>query len=260
MLMQLTDLLGFSVSAEGEIIGKISDLLFDKSERNLKFFDVESNSWFHKRRVLLEVDKVSEVIWSQETVSINIAPEDVEKQPGLMDHLTASRDHLRVVESFKWPQYAIGNRYSFQLLFPLDSGEKGDLPQPEIFQESLFSNSLYSLYETVGFELNAKGSRFGSVRDIIVNAESYIIEYLSVYSRRWLPGNTHFIPWELIDDIELTLGQVIINSSMDQIKSSPHMIASKFVSRKDEKNIYDHYHLTPYWMDKRAINTKRSVS
>ncbi len=256
MLMQMTDILGFDVKTKGKKIGIVKDLLFDLPEKKMKFFDVESSDWFKKKtRMLFDTDRFYEVIWSQEELDLSVTSEEVKNAPGLMDHPTASRDPLRQIETFKWSQYS--SRFSFQELLPLEGKEKFDVTYPEMIQESLFSNNLYSLYETIGFEINAQNERFGSVKDVIINPETNTVQYLSLFARRWFPGNTHFVPWELVNDIHLSSGEVMISSSMEQIKKSPSLNASKFIHRQTEKSVYEHYNLTPYWTDTQLAKEKR---
>lgn len=72
---------GYNIDAVDGEIGKVSDFLADDATWKIKFFIVETGSWFNSRKVLLSTRWIKEVNWENSTVVVDITREAVKNSP-----------------------------------------------------------------------------------------------------------------------------------------------------------------------------------
>ena len=112
--------------------------------------------------------------------------------------------------------------------------ENGDLP-------------LRSSQSVIGAYIQARDGDIGHVEDFIVDDETWVIQYLVVDTRNWLPGKKVLIAPAWIEEIEWPDGKVYIDLNRETIKRSPAYDPSVSLERSYEEKLYDYYDRRKYW-------------
>jgi hypothetical protein len=82
-----------------------------------------------------------------------------------------------------------------------------------------------------------------------VEDNSWLIRYLAIDTRYWLPGRTVLVSPQWIAAIDWAQAKVHVNLSREGIKQSPEYDSSKLISREYETQLYRHHGQTGYWLN-----------
>jgi hypothetical protein len=110
--------------------------------------------------------------------------------------------------------------------------------------ESTFQSS----ENVVGCHIHAVDGEIGSVKDVLVDDESWMIRYLVVVGMRdWVPGRNVLVPPPWIDKIIWADKQAYVDLSREQVKHSPVYNPLDPMNREDERWLYEYYGRPKYW-------------
>jgi hypothetical protein len=107
--------------------------------------------------------------------------------------------------------------------------------------------NLRSTEEVLGYDIQATDDAVGHVEDFIFDDETWIIRYIVVDTRNWLPGGKVLVSPEWIKSINWAKRTVSVDLNRHTIKNSPEFDPSQPVNRKYEIQLYDYYGRPVYW-------------
>jgi hypothetical protein len=101
--------------------------------------------------------------------------------------------------------------------------------------------------EVKGYYVEATDGNAGHVEDFIAEDDSWIIRYVVVDTKNWLPGRKVLIapPW--IETVEWNSRRVYLSLDRETIKGSPEYDALAPVNKEYEARLYDYYGRPVYW-------------
>ena len=99
----------------------------------------------------------------------------------------------------------------------------------------------------IGYEIMATDGPIGSVEDFVFDDESWVIRYMVVDTRKWLPGKHVLLSPEWIDSVRWSEHEVYVKVPRQLIETSPEFDASRPLSREHEATLYEHHGRTAYW-------------
>ena len=99
-----------------------------------------------------------------------------------------------------------------------------------------------------GKSIGAKDGHIGALHDLYFDAQ-WIVRYLVVDTRKWLPGRKVLIAPEAMAHPWHNEADVPVNLTKDQIRESPDIDTAQPISRKAEQHLHHHYGWIPYWAD-----------
>jgi len=106
---------------------------------------------------------------------------------------------------------------------------------------------LRSSEEVKDYSIKATDDFIGHVEDFIFEDSIWIIRYLVVDTRNWLPGKKVLISPEWIESVDWGSEIVHIDMNKNSIKNSPEYKPSDPVNRTYESQLYDYYGRPTYW-------------
>jgi hypothetical protein len=83
---------------------------------------------------------------------------------------------------------------------------------------------------------------------MLLDDESWILRYLVVDTRDWLPGKHVLLSTEWIRAVDWTHAMIHLNVTEEMIESSPEYDPTAPVTREYEQTLYDYYARPKYWM------------
>ena len=83
--------------------------------------------------------------------------------------------------------------------------------------------------------------------DFILSDDDWMIRYLVVDTRNWLPGRSVLISPEWVENIGWEEQEVWVNVTRQAVKDSPDYDSSTPVNREYESQMYDYYGRPKYW-------------
>lgn len=70
-----------TLGAIGETFGKVADLYFQDDTWVIRYFVVDTGSWFQSKKVLISPAFIEPFEWNSETLPVNLKPEQIKKAP-----------------------------------------------------------------------------------------------------------------------------------------------------------------------------------
>ena len=181
MLRSINEQLGYDVLALDGEMGKVSDFLFDDATWDIRYMVVESGPWLSKRRVLITPYSLGQPDWDTRSFPVNLTREQVRKSPDIdLDKPVSLQHQVKLHEYYSWPAYWIPEPQHMPAAPPR-------VPVAESEPEEGDSH-LRSCHEVMGYGIHALDNGIGHVEDFVLDDEAWVMRYIVVDTRNWLPG------------------------------------------------------------------------
>lgn len=255
MLRSVNDLKGFKIAATDGEIGDVEQFYFDDERWALRYIVVNTGGWLSGRQVLISPFSVVTVDRKNSKLQVDLTKSQVEKSPEIDTHKPVSRRMEASHSDYYGYPYYWGSPFLWgteeypatvaQPLTPMaaTATATGAAPVPV----TLGDVHLRSTEEVSSYQIAATDGRIGYVEDFIAEDSSWVIRYLAIDTRSWLPGKKVLVSPQWISLIDWAQGKVHVNLSREGIKQSPEYDKSKMVSREYETQLYRHYRHPSYW-------------
>lgn len=225
----LKDLRGYRVMAGNEEVGKITDFYFDDVTWTIRYFVVETGSLLNKRSVLVSPIAFTDSDGAKATIKTVLTPEQIQEAPHADLEKPVSRQfETRLHQHFAWPMYW--------------------MDAPETLRVDGGDSHLRSVSEVLGYGIRAKDGEIGHVEDLITEERAWIIRYLAIDTRNWLPGRKVLVSPHWIAEVEWSDRTVTVDLTRSEIKDSPTFDPEQPVNRAYEERLYDYYGRPGYWV------------
>lgn len=243
MLRSLNDLIKYDIAAIDGKLGSVNDFYYDDLEWRLRYLVVDTGNWLPGRLVLISPVAIGQADWPARQLHVNLTQEQVKNSPGIETDQPVSRQkEARLADYYAWPYYwgaRIGGGAAA-------AGALVDnkIGTPESEQRD---PRLRSVKEVTGYSIEAKDGPIGHVEDFIADDEDWIIRYMVVDTRNWLPGKKVLVaPW-LIHAVRWDESRVYLELNRDLVEASPEYDPSTPINRELETAWYDYYGRPKYW-------------
>ena len=233
-------------SIDGDL-GKIDDLYFDDRFWAVRYLVIETGGLLDQRHVLISPRAVLAVDIHSDTIATKLSKAEIAASPAPDEHAPVSRQfEIAYNEFYEYSPYWIG---------PLAWGASSAPRPPEdaapLEERESWDGHLYSAREVTGFtrySVAANDGHVGHVTDLILSDGDWVIRYLVVNTRDWLPGKHVLVPpqWTKVSWENATL---TLDLPRDTIKAAPAYEAGAPIDREYEAKLFDHYCRTAYWTD-----------
>ncbi|NIR49325.1 PRC-barrel domain containing protein [candidate division KSB1 bacterium] len=251
MLNSVKELRGYKILANDGEIGKVYDLYFDDKNWIVRYLVVDTGGWLSDRKVLISPIALEQPNWEDQVLPVNLTKEQVENSPGTDVERPVSRQHeIRLHKYYNWPYYwaTAGTAGTGTNIVPPPR-----IPEePEEFVEEAELEEdadphLRSTREVESYRIQASDSEIGHVEDFIIDDEHWILRYIVVDTRNWLPGRKVLVapPW--IEEIVWAEANVFVDLPRDHIQNAPEYDPSAPIDREYEDRLYDYYDRQKYW-------------
>lgn len=247
MLRSLNHLQGYAMRArDNDEIGQVDDFLFDDLSWVIRYLVLDTGNWLVGRKVLVLPAALDTPDWEAKALTATLSRQQIEDSPPLAaDQPVSRRKELELRQYYGMaPYWGLGSApfpvTLEQTSFAQAASAKKDRPAGD--------PNLRSAREVTGYHIQARDGDIGHVEDFIVDDEDWIIRYLVVDTRNWLPGGKQVLlapAW--VEEIAWSLRKVHVDLARDTIKDSPEFDPTLPVNREYEIRLYDYYGWPQYW-------------
>jgi len=222
MLRSINEMYNYTISALDGEIGNVRDFYFDDETAYIRYMIVGTGKWFLGKQVLLSPRALLEADWATQTLSVNMTKEQIKNAPDI----DVSKPVARKIERILFKYYSWLPYWSFSTKDP----------------------DLRSTNEVEGYHIKANDGEIGHVEDFVVDDELWIIRYIVVDTRNWLPGKKVIVSPSWIERVDWLEKEVYIGLSKEEIQNSPTYDPSIPINRQYEERLYDFYGRPRYWV------------
>lgn len=255
MLRSVNDLKGFDIVATDGKIGDVEEFYFDDDLWAVRYIVANTGNWLSGRQILVSPFSVVKVDRKNKTLQVDLTKSQVEKSPDIDTHKPVSRQMEAEHSNHYGYPYYWGSPFLWgPEEYPASAAQQSSAMTATATATALAAAPedfhLRSTQEVSTYQIAATDGDIGHVEDFIVEDNSWMIRYLAIDTRNWLPGGRKvMISPNWIASIDWAQGRVSVKLSREGIKHSPEYDHSKLLTREYETQLYRHYNQTGYWPD-----------
>jgi len=247
-LRSVDQLRNYVLEAEDGEIGRCKDFLFDDIYWTVRYMVADTGKWLPGRKVLVSPIALGEPDWASRRLQVKLTTEQIEKGPPLDADAPVSRQYeQKWFEYYGWPYYWSGG------------GLWGAAPYPsalylkrleKVAEEGIEPEEthLRSVKEVTGYQIQASDGDIGHVEDFIVDDQLWLLRYLVVDTRNFLPGGRKvLVPPAWVTSVDWVGRSVSVDLTVEGVKNSPEYDPSEPINRQYERRFYDYHGRPRYW-------------
>ncbi|TDD96883.1 PRC-barrel domain-containing protein [Flavobacterium cellulosilyticum] len=240
MKRKIKSLIGFTIHATDGEIGKVKEFYFDDRTWTIRYIIVETGSWLIGRKILLSPQALLTPDWEKQTFPVNLTMAQIKDSPKIDTDKPISRQHeMDLYGYYPWGNYYwggsmgnVGMGMSYPIGLKYIQKKEPDVPH---------DSHLRSTEAISGYNIQATDGGIGDVEDLIINDQTWAIDYLEVDTGNCFPGKKVLIAPKWISEINWETSSVIVNASEDQVKNSPKYIDNQALSDSYETDLQNYY-------------------
>ncbi len=250
MLVNSHRVLGYRIRATDGEIGKVRDFYFDDQKWTVRWIVVDTGSWLVEREVLLPPAAAKGPDTEAHDLPTDLSIEQVENSPPVERDLPVSqvtRQHeVDILGYYGWTPYwgpPLGP-------VPLPGGDRdfGQAPPERNLEERPTKDyHLRSMVEVEGYHLRATDGSIGHVESFLLDTDGWVIRYLVIDTRNWLPGRRVLISPHWVQSVTWGEREVHLGYDRAHVEASPEYDPSAPPPRAHEEELHDHYEQPRYW-------------
>lgn len=245
MLRSVNSLIGYTIRASDGDLGKVIEFFFDDETWAIRYLVVKTAGWLSGRKVLVSPVALGEADWESRALRVSLTMAQVRASPEIDTEIPISRQYeRRLYGHYRWPVYwgsgvATGGMFmpsspvlSFEATAPTE--EAPAEPEGEQFH-------LRSTHSVAGYHVAAIDGDIGHVEDYIIDDQSWLVRFLVVDTRNWLPGRRVLIAPQWVKRVAGRVAEVTVDLSREAIKGSPEFDPTQPVNLDYEGRLHDYY-------------------
>jgi hypothetical protein len=245
MLRTSEELRDYTLVSGEEKLGKLEDLYFDDRFWTVRYMVIDTGGWLIQRRVLVSPRAIQEVDGLHETIATNLTKTQVENSPAPDAHAPVDRQfEIAYNEYYDYSPYWIGPLAWGPYSAPRPPEAAAPLEEKASWDSHLFR--VNDLTDFTKYTVAASDGEVGRVSEVLVDDEDWVIRYLVVGTREWLPSKHILLPpqWTRMNWEDTTLS---VDLTRDAIKAAPRYDEGVEVDRAYEDALFRHYCRPAYW-------------
>jgi uncharacterized protein YrrD len=253
MLYRVEHLRGYTLQATDGDIGSVDDLLFDDRVWKIRYVVVDTGGWLSSRRVLISSTVLDRPDRITLKLPVSITCAKVRESPQIDADAPVTREQEELLRSYYgWMPWWTEPAFSVGLLgldpVMMESAREPAPPQRLPSEsEARLEASLRSAHEVTGFNIAATDGDIGHVEDLLLDEDGWVVRYLIVDTRNWLPGRKVLIAPSWVSGVDWLNEKVVMQATREKIKGSPEYAPEKEIDRRFEHDLHTWYGHAPYW-------------
>lgn len=241
MLTKTSKIIGYELEATDGDIGKVTDAYFDDESWALQYFVADTGGWLTGRKVLISPQSVGTPDWEDRMLPVGLTRKQIEESPPIDEHEPVSRKaQLRLATYFGWGAY-----WTAFLCPSPEVGQSAYAGDEDL--ESGEDQHLRSLNVVSGYAIQAADGQIGHVEDFIAQTDDWVLRYMLVDTRDWLPGKKVLVSPAWITQLDWVRAHVQVDLPLETIRGAPEFDPKQPLDRDYESRLFEYYKLPPYW-------------
>lgn len=232
MLRSFNHIRGYAIHASDGEIGSLRDLYFDDLSTAVRYFVVDTGTWWPGKRVLLAPAAIGGVDAERREIVTGLTRRQVEDSPPVETEKPVSRQQeMELHTYYGWQPYwavppMVGSLAPFwgpatpATAYPR-SGDSRVAEEVAARERERSDPHLHSAREVEGYHVAATDGEIGHVEDFLIDDRDWAIHLLSIDTGNWLPGRKVVISPAWLRGIDWTEQRILVDLSRRQIEDSP---------------------------------------
>lgn len=242
MLLRFEQLSKYRIEAIDGPIGHVNSFLFDDQRWIIRYLVVSTGTWLTGREVLIAPSALGKP--EADGLPVKLTRDQIRNSPDILTHKPVSRqEEIDLYQYYGWAPY--WDAHYDPLAAPYIPVIEPSIPEKPADETA--DPHLRSTKKVIGYKIHAQDGQIGHVEDFLIDDENWIIRYLIVDTRDWLPGKKVLLPPDWIKEISWSVSEVAVNVRKETVKDSPEYNPKFPPDREYEARLYDYYGWSKYW-------------
>jgi hypothetical protein len=255
MLLNVNDLLGFRLCAGDEPVAVLRDLLFDENSSSVRYLVTDPEAWLATDQVLIAPAALTAVHSEAGRLETSLSKETFAASPALAAGTDLSRPHEeRLHQHHGWTPYwraagaaGLAPYWGAAGSVPAHEPAAFAAPEPDAAAAGAAETRLRSARDVIGFYIEALDGDIGHVEDLVLDLERWVIRYLVVDTRNWLPGRRVVVSPAWLRRLDWASRSVVLDLDRERIRNSPAYDRNRLLDRAFEEDLHRHVDRPGYW-------------
>lgn len=254
MLIAARSIFSSTVAGVDGDVGSIADLYFNGELWNVRYLVIDTGKWLPGRKVLLAPAAVAQTDWPNGAIAVVQTKQQIEGSPPIdADKPVSRQSEAELAKYYDWPTYwaTIGGVAPMAGVPPVGDKPTAQETSEQAVAAELASDqedpNLRSAKEVKNYQIAATDGEIGHLEDFIVDDQQWIIRYLVINTRNWLPGKSVLIVPKWVESISWAAKRLNVDILREAIKESPPFDPSVPINRRYEEHLFDYYGRETYW-------------
>jgi len=249
MLIEASDIKGFTIAATDGGIGTVTDFLFDDESWTLRWIVVETGTWLSGRKVLLPVSVLGHPDADARSFPVRLTMALVKDSPAFEAHEPVSRQHEERMYGYYSMSPYWGNGFYMGGYGGWSAGMSethyadARRRQDESYEAQHRDDDLHlrSTDAVTGYNLQATDGAIGHIEGFLIDDTDWTIHFLTVDTKNWWPGKHVLISPR--SAISILWSENLVNLDVDRqtVMDSPAYDPSVAVNAEFEARMARHY-------------------
>jgi uncharacterized protein YrrD len=233
---------GYNIRATDGYIGKAYEFYFDDKSWSIRYLVVDIGNWFSGRQVIIKPSVFNQPDWKNKELPVLLMKEEVANNPSIDSDKPISRQRAdEMKKRIDRSIYGLYGEYGVGMPIMTEKQVEKESDDEALDQENKVDMHLRSTREIIGYGIQAIDGSIGRIDDFIVDDETWVIKYIVVNTREWLPGRKILILPDRVKNIKWSESKVYVDLPKKTIKESPGVDHSAPVNGKYEDMLCDYY-------------------
>lgn len=240
-LRRIRELTELTILATDGELGSVQELYFDDRTWVVRYLVLKAGGWLFGREVLLAPEAVRGIDDANRTMKIALTKEQIKQAPPIETAKPLSREYEEAYfRHFQWAPYWEPGPTTWGSSVPYP-GTPPMLIDTTLPADAPKNPHLRSSNEVMGYDIQAKNGTVGHVEDLVVDDEAWIVRYVEVDTKNWLPGKKVLLQTMRIDHISWVERSVGVMLTRQAIESAPAYDPSRLITPAYEVQLFKHY-------------------
>lgn len=251
MLLSLKELAGFSIQAQDGEIGKVSDFYFDDQEWVVRHLIDKTGFGLLGRQTLITPDVIEMIDLDEKQLTISLIREQVENSPSRDEAKPLARDMAKKVpDDNLFRRQVSGDQSGDEASFAIAlTAQPKFVPIKREMRQDLVSDgpNLHSSNDVMGYQISTNNGQLGQIVDMIIDDETWAIQYLVVGSKKELDNKRILIAPEHIDWISWKQKSVSVSLDKEKIQECPNFNLTMPILNDRRDLLYEQFECVHLW-------------
>lgn len=228
--------------------GRVGAFLFDDEDWTIRYLVVATGNRLSGRVVMVRPCSINGVDRQYRLLHVGLTREQVEASPSILDDppVSVQREEQAPVPHTEMPYWGSGWEAAMQ---PAPATHPVDSSPAEHRTLRWGDSHLRSTSEVLGYSIHARDGKIGHVEDFVVDDEEWVIRYVAVDTRDWLPAKKVLLSPAWIPRISWTERELAVDLGEKQIENAPKWNPRAPIDRGYERRLHAHYGRPPYFSE-----------
>lgn len=241
MLRSVRDIIGYRVKATDGQIGTVKDFYFDDEAWTVRYIVLDTGHWLPGRRVLISPESVGEPDWQREILPVNMSRQKIDESPDVdLERPVSRQKQSQLSTYYDWTPY-------WGYMGPVVGLGTTKVGEADPAMDHEPDEHLRSAREVCHYRIHASDGEIGHLQDFIVQTEGWVLRYLVVDTRVWLPAKKVLVSPAWIERVDWPTAEVYVDLERETIKNGPRFDYHSPVNREYEVRMFDYYGRPVYW-------------